>query len=377
MDVLDAQPDSEYIFVQSRKPLPLHPSNGLAHRFRDFCWDRFGYARNKFDANDWYWIWKRPGEQPVRLEEPDSTWTHSCVAFKGNLPFNPDLVLGTTPHEGHMRYQAIPWANKAEIPVVSIDHGAPMVPYDFGVYRGSMMGCVANTCWGEVAADINAGYGAPPEGQVVTGSPTLDEIAILDDGADYRSEFGIDSKKRVILLMTTHRDPLKSLMDQTMQRVIERWGNSPDHQIVVKPHPVELLDGTLMELNEEIIVIRDQTRLHRVMRAANCIVSPASSIIIPAFAMEIPFVNIHQPGCGLADEAGIQILSDRLGGADIHPDEMDAVISGELQLDSQIISAAFEKFGYRADGNNSARILNLCQHIHNGGVPNDWTDPFN
>lgn len=376
MDVLDDDLESEYIFMHSRTALKLHPSNAFFHRLRDFCWDRFGRARNTWNTKEWYWIWKRPGEPPIRLEQPDPSWQVPAKPFRGKLPFRPDIVLGTTPHEGHMRYQLIPWANKSNIPVVSIDHGAPMVPYDFGVYRGSMMGCNANACWGQVAANINAGYGAPRESQIVTGSPTIDELATLDEGTAFREKIGVGDEK-IILLMTTHREPLKSITDQTHRDIINRWGKNPDFRIIVKPHPVEILDGTLMELEEDIIVMTEQEHLHPLIKAAHCIVSPASSILIPALALATPFVNLHQPGCGLADESEIEILQNHLGGADFHPDQLEQILNEEISADKEKCEAAFTRLGHRADGHNAERILDLCGHVVSGEKPASWTDPFN
>ncbi|MDP6906919.1 MAG: hypothetical protein QF440_05825 [Candidatus Thalassarchaeaceae archaeon] len=369
MKLLDSNPNSEYIFFQSKSDLPIQPTNKLFHRIRDFCWDRFNYARNSFNPKDWRWIWKQKGQGPNKLESPAEQWEFPCPPTKSNIPWKPDLVIGTTPHEGHMRYQLIPWASKNNIPILSIDHGAPMVPYSFGNYRGSMMGCTANAVWGEVSKTINTGYGAPSTGQIITGSPTLDELSSMDVSKK--------TSRKQILLMTTHREPLKSAMDSMMERVIEQYISNTEFEIVVKPHPVELIRGTLQKLPQEIRIITEQGDLHACMQAAHCIVSPATSVIIPALAMGIPFVNILQPGSGLTDEKELQILNQHIGLATFTPEQLEDVVEGRLTPDPNECKIAFERLGYKADGQNAARVLHLAKHIVLGNEPDTWTDPFN
>ena len=221
-----------------------------------------------------------------------------------------------------------------------------MVPYSFGNYRGSMMGCTANAVWGEVSKTINTGYGAPSTGQIITGSPTLDELSSMDVSKK--------TSRKQILLMTTHREPLKSAMDSMMERVIEQYISNTEFEIVVKPHPVELIRGTLQKLPQEIRIITEQGDLHACMQAAHCIVSPATSVIIPALAMGIPFVNILQPGSGLTDEKELQILNQHIGLATFTPEQLEDVVEGRLTPDPNECKIAFERLGYKADGQNTS-----------------------
>jgi hypothetical protein len=132
-----------------------------------------------------------------------------------------------------------------------------------------------------------------------------------------------------------------------------------------------------MELDERTLIITDQDHLHPLIKAAHCIVSPASSILIPALAMATPFVNLHQPGCGLADESEIGILKSHLDGADFHPDQLDKILNDEISVDKEKCATAFTRLGHRADGHNAERILDLCNHILQAGPPESWVDPFN
>jgi len=368
MEILDEDEDAEYLFFHSTGDLPLQPRNPLMHRLRDLLWDRFGYSRNNFSHVDWYWIWKERGSGPVRLEVPHESWDEPCSALKGHIPWKPDIVLGTTPHEGHMRYQMIPWASGLGIPVLSIDHGAPMVPHYFGGYRGSMMGCSANAVWGEVAKRINVGYGAPEQGQVITGSPTIDGIMGLV-GRD-------DPSIRKILLMTTHREPLKSALDRIAAEVVERYLGREGFEVVVKPHPVEIRNGTVMEFPEGVRIISDQGQLNDAIGSAHCIISPTSSVLVPALALGIPFIDIMQPGSGLADEAELVALSEGVGRVTFSPEQMGDVIEGRVSTNLEECRSAFESLGYRSDGKNGKRVLSLAAHLASGLPPEEWEDPF-
>ena len=368
MEVLDGDEDEEYLSFHSNEDLPLHPSSFLMHRLRDFCWDRFGVVKNNFSAREWHWNWKKIDGTKARLEEADPSWDYPCSAVKGFIPWKPDVVIGCTPHEGHMKYQLIPWARKNGIPVLSIDHGAPMIPFHFGGYRGSMMGCKANAVWGERSRQINVGYGAPESGQVITGSPTLDRLS--------REDGGSDSGRKRILLMTTHREPIKSAMDKVVSSVIERYLGNSEFEIVIKPHPIELRNRAPRSYPEGVRMVLNQDELVSSIKSAHCIISPSLSVIVPSLALEVPFIDIMQPGSGLAEEDELIALSRIFGSVTFTPEQMDDVIEGRITVDSEKCREIFEQVGYRADGNNARRVLDLARHLVAGREPGDWRDPF-
>ena len=368
MEVLDEEEGIEYISFHSNEDLPLHPRSFFMHRLRDFLWDRFGVAKNNFSAKKWYWNWKRIGGTKARLEEADQSWSHPCSALKGFIPWKPDLVIGSTPHEGHMKYQIIPWARKQGVPVLSIDHGAPMIPFHFGGYRGSMMGCNANAVWGARSKQINVGYGAPESGQVITGSPTLDYLS--------RENGALKSDRKQILLMTTHREPIKSAMDKLVSSVIERYLDSRDFEIVIKPHPIELRNSEPRSYPGGVRVILNQDEYISSIMSAHCIISPSLSVIVPSLALGVPFIDIMQPGSGLADEDELVALSQLFGSVTFTPEQMDDVIEGRISADPKKCREVFEQVGYRSDGKNARRVLDLARHLVAGKQPADWKDPF-
>ena len=368
---LQSREDVEFAYVRPVKNQPINHPNPRIERLADITWKYLRRAPNLFQPSEYVWTWRVSDTSGVD-QSPPSEWNVRCSPLRGHLPWRPDIVLNAYPMAGNMLHRFVPWATRKRIPIVSIDHGAPLQSYDWSKYRGSMWGCEANACWGDWSRDINIGHGAPAEQQIVTGSPTLDDISGLTDDSEFLKEHGLDSPQRKILLMTTHAQPLKGDMDAMMLRLFETYQHSDEVQLIVKPHPVELRKNILIDIPEHVKVITDQANLHKLMHAADCIISPATSVIIPALAMNKPFVSLLQPGWGLYDDVEISALTDLLSEAVIHPDEVDAAILGEIEMDESATKRAFEVLGHSADGRNGERVLDLCAHIVKHGAPQDW-----
>ncbi|HIF04194.1 MAG TPA: hypothetical protein EYQ80_01900 [Candidatus Poseidoniales archaeon] len=359
----DAAGDEYVFYIGKDAPLPgtFAPRNPLLHRLRDFLWDRFGWTRNRFVPSRFKWTHK--------VTESDR---YRCKAIKGDLPWKPDVVLVVTPHEGHARYQLIPWARKAGIPVLSIDHGMPTVAWPWSAYRGSMMGCTANAVWSEVCRDINIQLGSPPDLQVITGSPSIDGLAQDSDSID---SLDIADDKRVILLLGTHRPSVKAPTDALFREVIQTYGEDSDFQIVLKPHPVEMSQGTVIDVPDSVLLTTEQNTYLPLVQRADVVVSPPTSVVVPATAFKRAFVNTLSVDCGAAPEVDLQRVLDRLGAAIFTPDRLHEVIRGEVEVDAAACDAAFAQFGFKRDGRNGSRVLSLARHLAEGGVPEEWESP--
>jgi len=363
LDACDSAGD-EYVFYIGKevpKPGTFAPRNPILHRFRDFCWDRFGWSRNRFDSRKFVW------QRRVKHEKK-----YPCKAIKGHLPWKPDIILVVTPHEGHARYQVIPWARREGIPVVSIDHGMPTVAWPWAHYRSSMMGCTANAVWSEVCKDINIQLGAPPELQIITGAPSIDRLSEDVDPADLRSTLGLGEERRLILMLGTHRPIVKEPSDTIFREVIAEYADDSEYQIVFKPHPVELSQGTIIDTPDSVIVTTDQADYIPLIKAADIIISPPSSVVVPATAFNQLFVNTITAERLKSSAEEVQALLDLLGAAVFPPDQLHEVIRGELGVDESACNAAFTLFGYRRDGRNGERVLSFSRHIAIGGKPNGW-----
>jgi hypothetical protein len=75
-----------------------------------------------------------------------------------------------------------------------------------------------------------------------------------------------------------------------------------------------------------------------------------------------------------APKESLMRLHEVLGKAVFAPELVHDVIEGKLDVDVVASKFAFEKFGYKDDGGNGARVLSLAKHLANGGAPNEWVD---
>ena len=325
---------------------------------------RLGLLKNSFDPQDHSWEW--------RSNEGKDSWMEYCSAVKSKLPWIPEVVLVVTPNQGYTKSHIIPWSRKNGIPIVSVDHGMPTVRWPWLDYRGSMMGCDANAVWSEVCREINVQIGAERELQIITGSPSLDKIA--EDDTDIRAELGIPRDTRILLLLGTHRNSVKTLADRIFQEVIETYSENSDYCIVYKPHPVEISKKEELKVPKSVVITQNQDLYISLIRSADAIVSPATSVVAAACAFYRPFVNVLSQGCGAAPDEEISKLEERLGGAVFPISRLHDVIQGSVEVDRLACDDAFVRFGYKRDGRNGQRVASLLRWVSEGDDPRDWVD---
>jgi len=371
-------PEDEGVMLisnQEAKSSDFTPSNIILHKTRDVVWDWFSYAKNNFQKNRWDWCYfsenKWENIEQINLEK-----NFKCPPIRGFLPWKPDVILCVSPHEGHTKYQLIPWAIKQNIPVISVDHGCPLVVFPFGNYRGSMMGCNANAVWGEFAAKINSKQGARADLQIITGSPTMDDIPAKKalGKRNLKKRVGAKSNSKMILLMTTHREPLKSHCDAIFKDVCERYLFDDNIEIHVKAHPAELRNNSVMEFDERIKIHKQDVDLHALIGASDIVISPATSVIVPALALNVPFVNLLDPNSGINDAHLYSPLIEMLGNVVGNVSELHEWIKKNPVHDEKKIFEVFKKVGYKCDGKNGKRVFNLCKWASSGKPLNQWKD---
>ena len=370
--------DDEGIFLISNREAnskDFTPNNLLLHKLRDICWDWFKFSKNNYKKDRWDWsIFS--GNKWVNTTQDELDKEIKCPPIKGFLPWKPDVILCVSPHEGHTKYQLIPWAIKQNIPVISIDHGCPLVVFPFGDYRGSMMGCNANAVWGEFAAKVNSKQGATRELQIITGSPTLDDIpAKMRLGKrELRKRIGGKLNSKMILLMTTHREPLKSHCDKIFNEICNRYLFDDNIEIHVKPHPVELRNDKLMRFNEDVRIHTQDVDLHALIGASDIIISPATSVIVPALALNVPFINLLDPNSGIDDAHLYSPLIDLLGNVVGNVSELYEWIDNIPNHSQDKIKNVFKKVGHKCDGKNGNRVFDLCKWASSGNPIYKWKD---
>jgi len=364
-----------FISNQSAKLSDFTPSNFLLHKLRDICWDWFSLTKNNFQKSRWDWSqFQNNNWESVDINGFNKTI--KCPPIKGFLPWKPDLILCVSPHEGHTKYQLIPWAKKLGIPIISIDHGCPLVVFPFGDYRGSMMGCNANAVWGDFAAKINSKQGAPRNLQIITGSPTLDDIPAKKKNGkiNLKKRVGAKLNSKMVLLMTTHREPLKTHCDNIFKDICNKYSLDDNIEIHVKPHPAELRNKKLIDFPASTKIHKDDVDLHALIGASDIIISPATSVIVPALALEIPFINLLDPNSGIEDAHLYSPLIELLGNTIGNVSEIDEWIKNPPDIEKSLLENVFEKVGYKCDGKNGKRVFNLCKWVASGKSIEEWKD---
>ncbi len=365
IDSLDR--DDEYVVcfgnkVPDQRDFEYRPGvEGLLQRISS----KIGFVRNKFHWEDY--------ELRYRTKKSKKNWEQRCVAIKSNLPWIPDIAIVVTPNQGHTKNHVIPWCQRKKVPILSIDHGMPTVRWPWLGYRKSIMACNANAVWSEVCRSINVQVGASEDLQIITGSPSIDPIS-QDLMPELRNRLGIAKKAKIILLLGTHRSELKVSNDEAFEQIIEKYGENREYKIVYKPHPVEMSKNEILEVPEYVITVIEQELFIPLVRNAHTIVSPATSVVVPALALYRPFVNTIPLILDVISMEEAEKLKQRLCNAVFPISLMDEVISGAAKIDREACDQAFAKFGYKKDGRNGERVVSLSRWIAMGQEPSKWKD---
>jgi len=362
--------DEVRLVVATAPPRPgdIEAATWFGRHLRGVLWRRARWAPNRYRHERAAWF----DEHGERVGPSSVSDGFPCPPFRTRLPWRPDVVVVVSPHQGHAKHQLVPWANAAGIPVLSIDHGSPTVLWPWLTYRGSMMGCTANAVWSTVCADINARAGAPAERQVITGSPSIDGLQHTED-VDVHAALDLPVGAKIVLLLGTHRPSVKAPTDAAFAAVMDLLDGRDDVVVVHKPHPVEVRMGTAFDGGPRIRRVEDQSLYLPLVQSASAIVSPATSVIVPAMAAQRPFINTLVPGCGAVDEEELGRLLQGLEGVTFAVQDLEKILDDGLLPDPTACARVFERFGYRSDGRNGARVASLARWLAAGENPTAWS----
>jgi hypothetical protein len=371
LDALAKAGDDAVLAIGASMPGPYayEARTKLGRMINGFLWARFGWARNRYTPSAWRW----EGPAGDTLDPSNAAWTTPFPPSRGCLPWRPDVIIVVTPNQGWTKHHVVPWARRESIPVLSIDHGSPTLTWPWLGYRGSMMGCDANAVWSEVCRDINVDVGAPAERQIITGSPSLDGLEAASN-VDVHAALGLDSARKIVLMLGSHRGPVKGPADALFQHVMNQHGGRDDVVFVHKPHPVEVSQGTVLAVPEGVVTTMDQDLYLPLVRHATVVISPATSVVIPALAFRTPFINTIRPSDGAAPADEVTALLDLLEGAVFTENDLDAILDGDLRPEEAACDRAFARLGHRSDGKNGARVAALARWLAEGEAPQAWTD---
>ena len=143
---------------------------------------------------------------------------------------------------------------------------------------------------------------------------------------------------------------------------------------VHKPHPVEISQGSALALPDGVVTTTDQDLYLPLVRHATVVLSPATSVVIPALAFRTPFVNTIQPSDGAASSSEVEALLNLLEGAVFGYGDLGAILDDDLRPDEAACDRAFARLGHSADGKNGARVAALARWMAEGRAPQAWTD---
>jgi hypothetical protein len=361
--------DEARLVVATAPPRPgdIEAATWFGRHLRGVLWRRARWAPNRYQHERAAWF----DEHGERVGPASVSDGFPCPPFRTHLPWRPDVVVVVSPHQGHAKHHLVPWANAAGIPVLSIDHGSPTVLWPWLTYRGSMMGCTANAVWSTVCADINARAGAPAERQVITGSPSIDGLQ-RTEGIDIHAALDLPVGAKIVLLLGTHRPSVKAPTDAAFAAVMDMLDGRNDVVVVHKPHPVEVRMGTTFDGGPRVRRVEDQSLYLPLVQSASAIVSPATSVIVPAMAAQRPFINTLVPGCGAVDEEELGQLLQELEGVAFGVQDLGKILDDGLLPDPAACARVFERFGHRSDGRNGARVASLARWLAAGKDPTAW-----
>lgn len=363
--------DEVRLVVATAPPRPgdIEASTWFGRHLRGFLWRRAKWAPNRYHHERAAWF----DEHGERVGPANGADGFPCPPFRTRLPWRPDVVVVVSPHQGHAKHHLVPWANTLDIPVLSIDHGSPTVLWPWLTYRGSMMGCTANAAWSTVCAEINARAGAPAERQVITGSPSIDGLQHTED-VDVHAALDLPLGAKIVLLLGTHRPSVKAPTDAAFAAVMDLLDGRDDVVVVHKPHPVEVHMGTTFDGGPRVRRVEDQSLYLPLVQGATAIVSPATSVLVPAMAAQRPFINTLVPGCGAVDEEELGRLLQDVEGAVFGVQDLQKILDEGLVPDPAACARVFERFGHRSDGRNGARVASLARWLAAGRDPANWSD---
>ncbi|MGB0151493.1 MAG: hypothetical protein ACPF92_04115, partial [Candidatus Poseidoniaceae archaeon] len=191
---------------------------------------------------------------------------------------------------------------------------------------------------------------------------------------DVHAALGLDPAQKIVLMLGSHRPPVKGPADALFQKALAAYGGRDDVVFVHKPHPVEVSHGSVIAMPESVVTTMDQDLYLPLVRHAAVVLSPATSVVIPALAFRTPFINTIRPADGAAPPEEVTALLDLLEGAVFTENDLDAILDGDLRPEEAACDRAFARLGHRSDGKNGARVAALARWLAEGKAPQSWTD---
>lgn len=278
-------------------------------------------------------------------------------------------------------------AVKRNIPILHYDHGSLIHLSEYLLdnneyasgYRNDIYRCSHIACWGERGKECWVSYGAPAEKLIPIGAIHLDNLhhpSTKDDSV--HQMLHISPEKKIIFCYTALTGQIPHF-DSAQIPFIERLEAfataDPAYQLVVKPHPSEMLwfdrprysfspDTKLIANPLEDCTWSNITRIsvEDVVAISTCVVSPFSSALLTPLSLSIPIILIQYKSTLFEDFASYCNESILTVTSAAQLPQAIELVSGPHQTDSSKLAS---QFNHRNDGNACTRLITLMEDILN------------
>lgn len=265
------------------------------------------------------------------------------------LPALPDIVVSNQSWwEKDAAVSAIALASG--IPVLTIEHGSPIVYQQFGSYRRNINASLSAQ-WGDHGKELMIRYGCPEDKLLVAGSPAHDDLL--------SPRTKRPSRRPIVLFLSTHRLDIAD-MENAYKRT-EAWCRKLGYHLWLSRHPVEKHHGTrhLRSLGCGREVHGSEYDL---VHDADFIVTGLSSMLIPIYHFKKPFC-CYNPLRRETEEvySKFRISTDVRG-----------LLSGALEVDAELYEQNRIALGHFPDGRNTRRCYDALISLANRSWPSSW-----
>jgi hypothetical protein len=300
---------------------------------------------------------------------------------------NPDLILCYQ----IWWWEITPLLEKAKlknIPILHYEHGSLIYMSEFltegdengSTYRADLSLCSHIACWGQRGKDCWLSYGVLEEKLFVTGAIHLDSMysKTYEAKSDVCRKLGMDAHKSILLFYSalTGKDlSIDKASINTIQNLEQFVAENGDYQLVVKPHPTEMMfyDKPIYPYSQNTFVISHKfedcrwenilrTDVDQVLYHCSVCICSTSSALIPPIVLNKPVIHME------FDTEASRSFSRYCRGSLWNmkePSELHSAINSIAADKSVHSSGLASHFNYNHDGKATEWFIKLIDEIIN------------
>lgn len=263
------------------------------------------------------------------------------------LPAKPDVVV-TNQSWWRAEHEVTLAAQRLGIPVITIEHGSPMVHRpQLARYRREI---VADhmLVWGEHGKDLMIKYGCPEAVLTVTGLPQHDDLVKPREVLPRNS-------RHVVLFLSSHtvgipaiRSAYAGVEAECRKHGIELW---------LRPHPVEHLRNEYTIRHVGCGRVHTEPDYIDLVSSCDLVVTPISSVLVGVYHFRKPLIC-----CSRLSEPGIGEVFRTFGIPETSGSVLDRI---NTPVDEALYRRNLRLLAHDVDGNASKRcydaIVKICR----------------